>query len=167
MIADANHKMYDLWTADIVFSWRWWLNVALTIFPWVIWIKVRNKKRTPQLLFVGLVVIIITNCLNNIGLVFHFWHYDWKVTPLAIIFIPWDYSLFPVIIMLLLQTKPKINAYIKAISFAFCTAFILEPFYSWIGLYQPITWKYWYSFIIYIPLYLLWDKIYSSKLLNT
>lgn len=167
MILDASHKMYYLWLSEIVFSWRWWINVALTIIPWIVWIYKRDKEKSRVLLFLGLIVIIMTNCLNNIGLSYHLWHYDYKIFPDVLMFVPWDYSLFPVGIMFMLQIKPEISAFIKAILFASLTAFIIEPFYSWIGLYQPVHWKYWYSFIIYISLYLIWNKIYNSKFLNT
>ena len=158
--------MYTLWSSSIIFSWRWWINIALTVLPWVIWLKVRDKENTSRLLFVGVITMLVTNCLNNIGLNYHLWHYDWKITPLTLMFIPWDYALFPVGIMLLIQVKPKVSVYIKAFIFAFITAFVFEPFYSWLGLYQPVHWKYWYSFIIYIPLFLIFTKIYHSKLLN-
>ena len=162
LVAEANQKMYQLWITKIVFSWRWWLNLAITILPWIIWIKFRDKEKTFQLLFVGLVVVIVTNSLDNIGNNLNLWQYDWKVTPFTLAFVPWDFTLFPFAIMSILQIKPKISPYIKAVFFSFSTAFVFEPIYSWIGLYQPIHWKYWYSFIIYIPLYLVFNKIYNE-----
>jgi hypothetical protein len=57
---------------------------------------------------------------------------------------PWDFTLFPISVMILLQFKPKINAYIKAIVFAFLSAFVFEPLFSSIGMYHMTHWKYWY-----------------------
>jgi len=166
MIETANYKMFNIWTTHIFLSWRWWLGVVLTILPWIVWIKIRDKKDTPRLFTVGLGVMVITNIMDNVGLSYNLWHYDINVSPASNIFIPWDYALIPVGIMLILQFKPEINVYIKAVAFAFFTAFIFQPFLSWIGMYDMVNWKYWYSFIICILLYLFFNYIYNSKLLN-
>jgi hypothetical protein len=164
MIANAHYMMFHLWTVQILFSWRWWLGIILSIMPWIVWIKIRDKKDSARLLFVGLVVMLTTGTMDSIGLAYNAWHYDWEVLPLATAFIPYDYSLYPVGIMLILQFGPKINAYIKAVAFAFCTAFIFEEPFVWLSMYDRQSWKSWYSFIIYIPLYLFYNYIYKSNL---
>ncbi len=163
IIASANYKLFHVWITQIVFSWRWWFGVALSILPWIVWIRIRDKKDTVRLLFVGLVVMLVTVTMDNIGLSYHLWHYDWQVLPFSNIFIPWNYTLFPVGIMLLLQFKPKVNVYKKSVAFAFFTAYIFEPFFVWAGKYDMVHWKCWYSFIIYIPLYLFFNYLYQSK----
>ncbi|WP_261852108.1 CBO0543 family protein [Clostridium folliculivorans] len=166
VVADNNRHLQQLWIGHIIFTWRWWLGVALTIIPWIIWIKARNKKETIRLLFTGLVVAIVTNVLDLIGICYGLWYYDYKVTPMTVIYVPWDFALFPVAIMLLLQLKPKVNVFIKAIGFAMICAFVFEPLFAWLDIYVYVKWKHWYSFIIYIPLYLIFNKIYNSKLLK-
>ena len=126
-LAKDNSKLTDIWLTHIVFSWRWWLLVALSIIPWIIWIKIRNKNDTVRLLFVGLVIGLVSNELDTTGITLNLWHYDWKIFPTIPMYLPWDYTLLPVSIMLLLQFKPKINKYIKAITFSFMCAFIFEP----------------------------------------
>lgn len=164
MIETVNYKLFHIWITQIIFSWRWWLAVTLSILPWIVWLKIRDKRDTVRLLFVGLVVMLVTNIMDNIGLSYNLWHYDSIVTPLPNLGLPWDYSLFPVGIMIIIQFCPKINAYIKSAGFAFVTAFIYEPFFVWIAMYHQTNWKYWYSFVIYIPLYLFFNYIYESKL---
>ena len=163
-VAQGNLKAYDIWIADIVFSWRWWLAVALSIVPWIFWIKIRNTHNTARLLFVGLVVAMVSNVLDVIGATYNIWHYDWNVMPLVPVYFPWDFTLFPVSVMTLLQFKPTINKYIKAVVFSFLCAFVFEPLFSWINMYHKIAWEYCYSFIIYIPLYLFYDYLYNSKM---
>jgi hypothetical protein len=165
-VANANNELLQIWVSQIVFSWRWWLGVLLTIFPWIIWVRIRDKKNTIRLLFVGIIVILVTDSLDVIGMSFHLWHYDWTVLPFIPEFIPWDYTMFPVGIMLILQLKPKVNAFIKTIAFAFLSAFIIEPLFNWLGLYDMVHWKYWYSFVIYLALFLIFNWIYKSRLLN-
>ena len=164
LVAQGNLKVYSIWITNIVFSWRWWLSVALSIVPWILWIKIKDNCDTPRLLFVGLVVAIISNVLDNIGSFYNLWHYDWNVMPFLPVFFPWDFTLFPVLVMTLLQFKPKMNKYIKASAFSFTCSFIFEPFFSWISMYHIVRWEYWYSFIIYIPLYMFFDYLHKCKL---
>jgi len=164
LIANAHYKMFHIWITQILFSWRWWINIAFTILPWVIWVKIRDKKDTVRLLFIGLVVMLITGTMDSIGLAYNVWHYDWQLLPLTSVFVPYDFSLFPVGIMLMLQFNPKINVYIKTVSFAFFTAFIFPLPFIWLDMYDRQSWKAWYSFIIYIPLYMFFNYIYKSKL---
>ena len=163
-VAVVNIELLQIWISTIVFSWRWWLSLVLTFLPWIVWIKIRDKKDTARLLFVGLVVLITTDSLDIIGLSFDLWHYDWTLTPFIPEFIPWDYTLFPVAVMTMLQFKPKINVLIKALTFAFLSAFVFEPLFYWLGMYNLVHWKYIYSFIIYIPLFLFFNYIYKCGL---
>jgi hypothetical protein len=163
LVADANSMLFQVWKAQILFSWRWWFEIVLTLIPWILWIKYRDKTQTIRLLFVGLLVGLITNTLDVIGGCFNLWHYDWKMLPFIPVYIPWDFALFPVIVMFLLQVKPKIKVIYKALGFAAYSAFISEPLFHWLGLYHPIKWKSWYSFIIYIFLYLFFNFVYNSK----
>jgi len=163
-LAQGNLKVYHIWLAHIVFSWRWWLAVALSIVPWIFWIRIRSKKNTTRLLFVGLVVALISSVLDTIGATYNLWHYDWNVIPFIPIYFPWNFTLFPVSIMLFLQFKPDMNKYIKAVAFSFMCSFVFEPFFSWISMYHMLHWEYWYSFVIYTPLYLFYDYLYKCKL---
>lgn len=165
-VLQVNLEVYNIWITNIVFTWRWWLGVALSIFPWIIWIKIRNKNDPARLFFVGLLAAMVANTLDTIGVSYNLWHYDWKVIPYITVYFPWDFTLFPVSIMLLMQFKPKINKYIKAVAFSFMCSFVFEPFFSWISLYHMIHWEYWYSFIIHIPIYLFYDYLYKSKMLQ-
>jgi len=164
VLSQDNSKLADVWLAEIVFSWRWWVLVGLSIIPWIIWIKIRNKNDTAKLLFIGLVAAIISNTLDTIGVTYNLWHYDWKVFPFIPMYMPWDFTLMPVSTMLMLQFKPNINKYIKGIIFSLVAAFIFEPLFSWSHMYHTVVWKYWYSFIINIPLYLFYSHLYKSKL---
>jgi hypothetical protein len=164
MVAEANGKLIDIWFKEIVFSWRWWFEMALAIIPWIVWVKIRDKKNTARLLFVGLVVIIVTNLLDIIGASFNLWHYDYKDFPFVPIYLPWDLTLFPVSVMIMLQFKPNIKVFIKAIVFSFLCSFVFEPLFYLIDMYHPVHWKYWYSLIIYVPLYYFFNYIYNCKI---
>lgn len=156
---NVNKMLIEIWKEEILFSWRWWLGLILSIIPWIIWIKFRSKKYTVRLLFTGMIVVITTSFLDLIGITYGAWHYDWKVLPLIPMFIPWYFTLFPIAIMFFLQYKPAIKAIYKSIVFGVFCAFIFEPLFSWLGLYHSTGWNHLYSFIIYIPLYLFYNYI--------
>jgi hypothetical protein len=76
---------------------------------------------------------------------------------------PWDFTLFPVSVMFLLQIKPKVRPIVKAIIFSGTNAFIFEPLFKWLDFYHPKKWIPIYSFIIYIFIYLLADFLMKRK----
>lgn len=56
----------DYWLEHVVFSWRWWLLIALLTIPWFIWWKVINRKRLPELTLVALFTLIIAVVFDEI-----------------------------------------------------------------------------------------------------
>jgi hypothetical protein len=149
IVTHQNTKMHPIWFNHIFLSWRWWVSVSCLTFPWIIWIKIRKKSSTDRLLVAGLFSYLFTSVLDSIGLAHGAWVYP--VTPLPYLhtyFGPWDITLFPVTIMILLQYKPTISPYIKALLFAFLAAFVGEPFFIYIDLYIPYKWEHYYSFPI-------------------
>ena len=142
------------WLQYSLFTWRWWLGVLITIVPWVLWIYYRDKKSTSRLLFVGFFSMIIAFTINTIGTSFNLWFFEYKIIPVIQIFLPWDFTLIPISIMVLLQIKPNKFLFLKILFFASFSAFIAEPFFHWLKLFHLINWKYTYSFILYSILFL-------------
>src|SRR5690606_18285566 len=84
-----------------------------------------------------------------------FWHYRFNVIPVLPTYVPWDLTLMPVAILFLLQVKPQSSPYFKAILFALLAAFVGEPFFTWISIYNPKNWSFWYSVPIFGLIYLV------------
>jgi hypothetical protein len=162
-VEKINQELVQIWVSKIIFSWRWWVELFLSVLPWIIWFKVHDKSKTGRQILVALEVIIITSFLDIVGMLFGLWHYDWNVFPFIPVFIPWNWTLFPVFIILLIQFRPKINAFYKAIVFSFFCSYIFEPIFEMLGMYHKLRWKSWYSFIIYILIYLFSSYIYNNK----
>jgi len=36
LIEKTHDKKIDLWLENVVFTWHWWLGVALTVLPWML-----------------------------------------------------------------------------------------------------------------------------------
>ncbi|HZK86216.1 MAG TPA: CBO0543 family protein [Desulfosporosinus sp.] len=151
-------KFNDLWYNHILFTWRWWLSVFLIVLPWIIWHFYRNKESSDRLLSAGLFVIIISSFLNITGISMNLWGNP--VRPLPIV-LPYDASALPVATMLTIQFFPKVNPLIKSILFSAFVSFILMPIGSSFSLYINIAWKDYYSFPIFIVIYLLANRIAS------
>ncbi|MDD3364896.1 MAG: hypothetical protein PHZ03_07955, partial [Syntrophomonas sp.] len=61
-VIEARRELQDLavahWLQDDIHKWTWWLNVALTIVPWIIWWKLVDRKRVFEILAYGLLVTV-------------------------------------------------------------------------------------------------------------
>jgi len=159
LISKANVEMIDNWLKYTFLTWQWWLGLSLAIMPWVVWLIFRKKESTDRLLFAGLFVVIISSWFDIVGILFGLWSYHYNVLPFSPSFAPWDFTLLPVAIMFALQIKPKINPFIKGIVFAAFSSFVIEPFFVWIGLYNPKHWEHIYSFPVILIIFLLAHRI--------
>ncbi|MCM3118784.1 hypothetical protein M3610_26760 [Neobacillus sp. MER 74] len=162
LIEKAHDKKITFWLENVIFSWQWWVGTLLTVVPWILWFLFRKKGSTYRLLLSGLMVMLISSWLDFVGIALGLWHYNYDVLPFLPSYLPWDFTLIPVIIMFLIQIKPNSNPYIKALIFAGGSAFIGEPFFALIHIYNPEDWKYIYSFPILFGIYLLGHLI-STK----
>ncbi|WP_040207115.1 CBO0543 family protein [Neobacillus jeddahensis] len=147
-------KKIEIWFDYVVFSDLWWFGVALSIIPWMIWFKFRKKESSDRILYGGFFVLIIALALDILGDQFSLWHYRFNVIPVVPTYFPWDITLMPVSVMILLQIKPDANPLVKAILFGIFSAYIAEPFFHWVGIYVPTKWKYTYSVPIQVAIYL-------------
>ncbi|MEH7116302.1 CBO0543 family protein [Neobacillus vireti] len=161
------HKAYDhrqlAWKDEVLFTWEWWLGVALTIIPWIIWFIFRKRESTSRLLFAGTFVSLVSLTLDNIGVQFSAWNYLKPVIPAIPSYIPFDFALIPLSVMFLIQWFYHKNPWMIGLIFAILTAFIGEPIFKWLGIYVPTNWKYGYSIPFYTLIYYLAHKIASSK----
>lgn len=155
LVEKANDHMTRIYMDHVLFTWQWWVALFLCIAPWVLWIIYRKKDSTWRLLSSGMFVMLISSWLDSVGSSFDFWHYHYDVLPTIPSYEPWDFTLMPVTIMFLLQIMPNINPFLKAVVFGILSAFVAEPFFTWIGLYHTENWKFIYSFPIYIVIYLI------------
>jgi magnesium-transporting ATPase (P-type) len=151
------------WQENTLWHWTFWLSLSLSIIPWIVWFLFRKRSSEARLLLAGSFGIMIASLLDFLGLVFGLWHYSGRALPIIPTYIPWDASLIPVTIMLWLQYKPTLNPLLKAVIYGALTSFIGEPIFEWIGLYTREGWSVFYSFPIYIVIYLIAYRISKAK----
>lgn len=154
-IEHINSEVIGIWQAHIVYDWRWWLMTALLVLPWLFWFLWRKKDSTHRLLLAGLLVYLITSVLDSMGVMFGLWAY--LVTPLPHLHafnIPFDLSTLPVVTMFLIQIKPRMSPFWKALLYASALAFVAEPLLVAMDIYRQLEWKHLYSFPFYFLIYL-------------
>jgi hypothetical protein len=84
-ILDENVSVHDalerLWAEQIVFTWHWWFDVALSVLPWILWIIVRDRKNTHNLLYAGLFTMLAATLLDMAGVSQGGWSYNTLLLP--------------------------------------------------------------------------------------
>jgi hypothetical protein len=147
-------KKVEIWFDYVLFSGLWWMGVALSVIPWIIWFVIRKKDSTDRLLYIALYIMTISVLLDIVGDQIGLWNYRYHVIPVLPTYFPWDITLMPVAVIVLLQIKPLVNPWYKAIFFALLASYGGEPFFDWLGVYEPKNWRYSYSIPIQIAIYL-------------
>lgn len=155
LINKAQKMKTEYWTEYVLFTPLWWLALVLTVLPWVIWLKFNKKESRCRLLFVGFGVIIISSFLDFLGIQLGLWRYYYELVPLIPAYVPWDWTLMPVTIMMLIEFKPHFSPIIKAIIFTLLTSFVGEPLFQLIGYYKSTEWNIFLSLPIYCLIFMV------------
>lgn len=156
-------KVVEVWSHEVVFTWRWWFGVIVTILTWLFWINYHNQESRYRLLTAGFFVMTISISLDAIGVQAGLWSYRYEIIPFIPAYMPYDVALMPVAIMTLIQFKPHISAIKKGVFFGFSTAFIGEPLIVLTDIYKPIDWRFFYSVPIYFAIYLIAHWLTTKK----
>lgn len=148
-----NDVRNDYWFKEVIFSFNWWLLLLLTIIPWFLWWKAVDKKRIIEILFYGSLISIYSILLDEIGSYFSLWIYKYQLVPISPRLNPIDLTVMPITYMFVYQFLKKWKSFLIAqLILAFGAAFIAEPVFIWLGIYKPLNWQLYYSFIIYFAL---------------
>jgi len=151
--AKSNYRDISLehwWNAEFN-RWNWWLSLVLAIIPLYIWWKLLDKKRILEICLYGLLINIFSSYLDVYGSGYVLWEYPVRLIPNIPRIFPIDATVIPVVYMLIYQYFPKWKQFIIAhVIIAAVFAFVMEPMLVWMNLYRLMTWKFIYSFPIYI-----------------
>ncbi|WP_332630289.1 CBO0543 family protein [Halalkalibacter flavus] len=154
LVAQAQSEMINEWVNNVVFTAPWWLGVTLSIIPWIMWAYFHKKESRNRMLFAGFGIIMISSFLDFLGVQLGLWIYYYEMIPWIPAYEPWDGTLIPVFILVLIEYKPNASPYLKGLIFSAVSAFLAEPFFEFVGLYKEIHWSNLYSFPIYFLIFL-------------
>jgi hypothetical protein len=161
--AKVYNDLETVWAAKIVFTWHWWLAAALAALPWILWLIIRDRKKQHSLLYAGMFTMIIALLLDMAGVSQQGWHYNSKLLPYFTQFLPWDVTVMPVTAMLFYQFFPRISPWLKGVLFGMTAAYVVEPVFIWLGIYEPHNWEHHYSLPIYFVIYMIGYWLYSRS----
>lgn len=163
MINEANELIVETVMNAFLFTWQWWVSLGMIVVPWIIWAIFRNRENTARLFSAGLLVMVLSEILDTLGVSFGKWAYPVKVVPVATLNFSYRLSVLPVFVMLLLQYKPNFNPFLKAVFFGVLGAYVGIPVLAKIDLYKKIDWSFTYSFLILTSFYLIAHWFSHSK----
>lgn len=74
-LIDSNHnqieqlidKKIQIWLDHVLFSGLWWMGVALSIIPWILWFVFRKRDSTDRLLYIAFYVMSVAVVLDILG----------------------------------------------------------------------------------------------------
>jgi hypothetical protein len=180
---DAFKEMVRIWASDIVFTWRWWIEVGIAVLPWVFWFVFRKKEDTHRLLYGGFVMILLLCFFDMAGMCLGLWDYPFRVVPFIPQYFSWDFTAFPVIAMYTIQFDPlrlfrrsaaksvKLrkalrtlsNPWVKGTLLSLIASFVVQPVAAALLLYDPKSWRHYYSLPMFLFIYMAGWWFYSRK----
>lgn len=149
------------WVQDDLFTWKWWLLLAATFLPWVIWIKYRDKERTLEILCYGLLWAILASVTDVIGGESLLWGYPDKLLPMVPPLFPADISVIPVSYMFIYQYTNTLKRYLVfSLLLSGFFSYLVEPIFIKLEMFSLHNWAHTYSFLGFfilslIPYYLI------------
>jgi hypothetical protein len=160
-------KIHDqierVWADYMVFTWHWWIDVALAVLPWILWFIVRDRKNTHNLMYAGFFTMLAATLLCMVGVSQGGWNYNTLLLPYLPEYLPWDLTIMPVTTMLFYQFFPKSNPWLKGAVFGMVAAYVIEPLFIWLGFYEQGGWEHYYSLPLYFIIYMIGFWLYSRK----
>lgn len=143
----------ETWLHHDLFSYQWWLLVAVLFIPWLLWWKWVDKKRLTEITLFGAVIWIIASFLDATMSEIGLWEYNFYVIPYWPRLITADFTIIPVTYMFIYQYFKKWKSFLWAmlvVSLFF--AFVGEPLLVWLDIYTLHTWKHFYSLPIFFTM---------------
>ncbi len=143
----------DEWLREDVFQAKWWFLVGFFIFAALVWYKLVDKKRLPEIALVAGFTILATLILDEAGEELTLWDYPTDVFPIFPPLTDVNLASLPIIYSLIYQYfKTWKSFFTAAVIMAAVFAFVLEPLLVWGDIYQLLKWKHYYGFPLYVAL---------------
>lgn len=163
-IIDAQNHCIQLqnqhWLKYEIFTFQFWLLIAMLILPWFVWWKLVDKKRFFEMLIFLLLVETIVTFLDEVGCQLNLWEYRYDIEPLFPRLIPMNFTMLPLCYMFIYQYFTKWKPYLIASTIiAALFAFVGEPIFIFLDIYQMLNWRHIYSFPIYILLAVIFKLV--------
>jgi len=148
------------WLKYELFTPQACLLLGMLILPWFVWWKLVDKKRFLEIIIFGMLICTAATILDEVGCQLNWWDYRYDIEPLFPRLIPMNFTVLPIMYMLIYQYFTKWKSFITANIIASALfSFVGEPLFSMTGIYVLLKWKHYYSFPIYFILAIIFKLI--------
>jgi hypothetical protein len=141
---------FDDWMRNDVFGFKWWFLLIVFILSAYAWWKMVDKSRLLEITLYSALISIIALTLDELGEELTLWDYPIEIFPVFPPISAIDLASLPMVYSLIYQHFKSWKSFIIAtlvMAAIFC--FVLEPLFVLTGIYQTLTWRYYYGFPIY------------------
>jgi hypothetical protein len=144
---------FEEWAQNEVFHFKWWLLIALYILCAYIWWKTADKSRLKEIILYTSLIIIVILLLDELGEELTLWDYPVDIFPLFPPISAVDFSCLPLVYSLIYQRfRPWRSFVAVSLVMAVVFCFVCEPIFVYLGIYQTLTWKFYYGLPIYFAM---------------
>jgi len=141
------------WLRQDLFQLKWWLLLGLTVVAVVIWWKLLDKRRLPEVLLYALLTMTVMMGVDEYGEELVLWDYPIDLVPIFPVITAANLLILPLAYSLVYQKfTPGKSFLLVSVLVAALISFVFEPALAWSGYYQLLTWKYYYGFPLYIAI---------------
>ena len=114
---DTNFEIYQLrnqiwelllasWKVDLT-TLKYWGIVIVIAIAYIVWFRLTDKKRLVDLLFYGSLIAVMRGLIDLFGVTAGLWIYKVSIFPLSPSVLLQDWTIIPLIYMLVQQYSPN------------------------------------------------------------
>ncbi len=146
----------EKWLLEDIFHFKWWLLLGLFTLIIVLWWRLLNKTRIPEILLYTVLTTIVMMCIDECGDELILWTYPIYLFSIFPVITAINLLFVPLVLSLTYQYFSTWKSFsLAAIIIAGLLSFIFEPALTWADFYRLLNWNYGYSFLLYIAVALI------------
>jgi hypothetical protein len=156
------NQSYQRWRTQELFSLPWFFNIAVLIVFYIIWIKLVDKQNLKELLLFGSFIAVSASFIDIAAITIGLWEYKVRLFPISPAPFPFDYTVIPILYMLVIQYTSSWGSYIIGSLLASgIFSFVISPVYVFLGIKQFHKFNYFYMFILVLVVTTIIKVIYN------
>lgn len=146
----------EKWLQQDVFHFKWWFLLGLFMLAIVLWWRLLNKTRMPEVLLYTVLITIVMMSIDECGEELILWVYPIYLFPVFPVITAINLLFVLLALSLTYQYFPTWKSFSSAaVVIAGLLSFILEPALAWADLYLLLNWNYGYNFLLYLAVALI------------
>ncbi len=146
----------EKWLQEDVFHFKWWFLLGLSLFTIMLWWRLLNKARIPEILLYTILTTIVMMGIDECGDELTLWAYPIYLFPIFPVITAINLIFVPLALSITYQYFSTWKSFnLAAIIIAGLLSFIFEPALVLADFYQLLNWSYSYNFLLYIAVALI------------